>query len=98
MIDRVGTNAQTQLFLAQVMKASGALDQSEAQVSSGKVSSTYGGIGDKTAILEAARSAANRSSAYQSNIQLALNQSDLQDTQLTSLSNLANDLRQALTK
>src|SRR5581483_4265979 len=98
MIDRVGTNAQTQLFLAQVMKASSALDQSEAQVSSGKVSSTYGGIGNKTALLEAARSAANRTAAYQSNIQLALNQSDLQDTQLTSLSNLANDLRQALTK
>ncbi len=98
MIDRVGTNAQTQLYLAQVMKAGNALDQSEAQVSSGKVSATYGGIGNRTAVLEAARSAANRSSAYQANIQLALDQSNLQDTQLTSLSNLANDLRQALTK
>lgn len=96
MIDRVGTNAQTQIFLSQIMQASNALNTSEEQVASGNVSSTYGGIGNKTAALEAARSAANRSAAYQTNIQNALNQSNLQDTQLSQLSDIANNLSQLL--
>jgi flagellar hook-associated protein 3 FlgL len=97
-IDRVGTNAQTQIFLAQIMKANNALTTSEQQVASGKVSDTYGGYGDKTALLEATRSAANRATAYQSATTQALNQADLQDSQLSSLSDLANSLRQAVTK
>lgn len=96
-VDRVATNAQSQYLLSQIMQANKALDVSQAQVSSGKVSSDYAGIGDKTSALEAARSAAARSDAYQSNTQLALTQADLQNTQLSTLSNLASQLKQALT-
>jgi flagellar hook-associated protein 3 FlgL len=96
-IDRVATNGQAQFLLSQIMQASSALDATQAQVASGKKSSNYSGIGDKTAILEAARSASARAESYQSATQLALNQVDLQDTQLTSLSDLAQQLRQALT-
>jgi len=95
-IDRVATNAQTQYLLSQIMQANKSLDQSQAQVSSGKVATDYAGIGDKTAALEAARAAAARASAYQSNTQLALTQTDLQDTQLTTLSGLAAQLQKAI--
>ena len=95
-IDRVSTTSQTQLLLSQIMQASNAVDTSEAQVASGNVSSTYAGIGDKTAVLEAARSASERANAYQNNTQLAVTQADLQNTQLTSLSSLSENLRTAM--
>lgn len=97
-IDRVATSAQSQYMLAQLQQASAALDKTQNQVASGKVASTYAGIGDKTAALESARSAANRAAAYQSTTQLALNQANLQDTQLSALSNLAAQLRDTVTK
>lgn len=97
MIDRVATNNQAQYLLSQIMQANVALNNSQAQVASGKVSTDYAGIGNKTAMLEAARSASSRADAYQSATQLALTQVDQQDTQLTSVSGLADQLRQALT-
>lgn len=95
-IERVATNAQTQFLLSQIMQANKALDQSQAQVSSGKVADDYTGIGDKTAALEAARAAAARADSYGANTQLALTQADLQDTQLSSLSGLAAELQKAI--
>lgn len=95
-IDRVATNSSSQYMLSQIMRANNALDLSQAQVASGKVSTDYAGIGDKTAALEAARSAADRAKAYQSSTQLALTQTDLQDTQLTNLAGLASQLQKAL--
>ncbi len=96
-IDRVATSSQAQYMLQQIQQASANLDRSQAQVASGKVSSDYAGLGDKVAILEAARSASARADAYQSATQLAITQTDLQNTQLTALSNLAAQLRQAVT-
>ncbi len=95
-VDRVASNSSAQYMLSQIMRANNALDQSQAQVASGKVSTDYAGIGDKTAALEAARAAADRANAFQSNTQLALTQTDLQDSQLTSLSGLATQLQQAI--
>ena len=95
-VDRVATNNQTQYLLSQITQANKNLDQTQAQVSSGKVSNDYAGIGDKTAALEAARAAQARADAYQSNTQLALTQTDLQDTQLTTLSGLASQLQTAI--
>jgi flagellar hook-associated protein 3 FlgL len=74
------------------------LNASQQQVASGKVSDTYAGMGDKASVLEAARSAAAQADAVQSSTQLAVNQANLQDTQVTSLADLADQLRQALTK
>lgn len=96
-IERVSTNAQTQFMLSQIGQANLNLDQTQNQVASGKIATDYAGLGDKTAILEAARSAASRADAYQSATQLALTQADLQNTQLSTLSNLAGQLRQAVT-
>lgn len=95
-IERVSTNNQTQLLLNQIMQASNQVDTSEAQVASGNVSSDYAGIGNKTAVLEAARTASERADAYQQNTQLAVTQADLQNTQLTSLSTLSENLRTAV--
>ena len=97
-IDRVATNSQSQFMLSQIQQAEIALDKTQTQVTSGKVSTTYAGIGDKTAMLEAARSASNRADSYQAATTLAVNQADLQDSQMSSLSDLANQLRQAITK
>ncbi|HUJ47416.1 MAG TPA: flagellin [Rhizomicrobium sp.] len=97
-IDRVATNNQMQFMLSQIMQATANLDKTQAQVASGKVSTDYTGIGSKTAVLEAARSASARADSYQSVTQLALNQVDLQDSQMTDISNLTSQLRQALTE
>ena len=96
-VDRVASNAQSQYLLSQIMKANTALDTVTAQVASGKVSSDYTGIGDMTASLEAARAAAARADAYATNTQLAVTQTDLQDAQLTTLSSLAEQLKEAIT-
>jgi len=96
-IDRASTAGQSLFMLQQVMNASQQLSKTQAQVASGKVSTDYAGLGDKAALLEASRTAQNKADAYQSNTAMALNQSDLQDTQMSSLSDLANQLRKALT-
>lgn len=96
-VDRVATNSQSQLLLAQITRATNAMNTSQQQVASGKVSSDYAGIGGKTSALEAARASAARATAYQTNTQAALNQVNLQDAQLTQLSSVAGQLQQALT-
>jgi flagellar hook-associated protein 3 FlgL len=96
-VDRIATNTQAHYLLSQVMNANSALDTTQAQIASGKVSTDYVGIGDKTAALEAARAAAARADAYASNTQLAVTQTDLQDTQLTTLSSLAEQMKEAIT-
>ena len=93
-IDRVATNAQSQYMLAQIMQAESAVNQSQNQVTTGLVATDYTGMGDKTALLAAAQSAVSRANSYQSATQLAVNQANLQDTQLTSLSSLAGQLKQ----
>jgi flagellar hook-associated protein 3 FlgL len=97
-IDRASTAGQSLYLLQQVMNASQQLSKTQAQVASGKVSTDYAGLGDKASLLEASRTAATKADAYQSNTTMALNQADLQDTQFSSLSDLANQLRQALTE
>ncbi len=96
-VDRVATNTQSQYLLSQIMQATNALNTSQQQVASGKVSTDYAGIGGKTSALEAARASAARADAYQTNTQSALNQVNLQDNQLTQLGNVAQQLQQALT-
>src|ERR1700748_787144 len=96
-IDRVATNPQSQYLLSQIMQAETNLNNTQAQVTSGNVSSQYSGYGDKTALLEATRSASTRTTAYQTATTNALTQVNEQDTQLSSLSNLANSLSTAIT-
>jgi flagellar hook-associated protein 3 FlgL len=95
-VERVATNTQAQYLLSQIMQATSRLNTSQQQVASGNVSSDYAGIGGKTSALEAARASAARAAAYQTNTQTALNQVDLQDTQLTQLSKIADQLHQAV--
>ena len=95
-VDRVATNSQTSYMLSQIAKANVALQQSEQQVASGKVAQDYSGIGDKTAALQGAQAAADRAQGYANSTQLAVTQTDLQDTQLTTLSGLAQQLQKAI--
>jgi flagellar hook-associated protein 3 FlgL len=96
-IDRVTNSSQTQYMLAQMAQAEQALTKSQEQAASGKVSSDYAGIGAKTSALEAARASAARATAYQTATSAASNQVSMQDTELTQLSSVAQQLQQALT-
>ncbi|MBV9993130.1 MAG: hypothetical protein JOZ72_17775 [Alphaproteobacteria bacterium] len=95
-VDRVASNAQAQILLQQIMQASSRMNTAQQQVASGKVSSDYAGIGGKTSALEAARASAARADAYQSATKTALAQVDLQDTQLSQLSAVAEQLHQTM--
>ena len=97
-IGSISTNAQSQAMLSQIMQSENSVNQSEAQVASGYVSNTYTGMGDKTALLEATKAVLARTNGYQSATTFALNQSNLQDSQLTQLSTLAGQLRQDMTQ
>ena len=91
-INPVSTNAQSQMLMAELAQAQDSVNQSEAQVATGYVSTTYTGMGDNTAMLESTKAVLERTTGYQSATTLALNQSNLQDTQLTQLSSVATQL------
>src|SRR5580698_5656002 len=95
-IDRVATAQQSSYFLAQIQQAGSALDNTQQQIASGKVSTTYAGFGSQAQVLQATISANARNSAYTTATGLATTQTDMQDTQLTSLSSLAAQLKTAV--
>jgi flagellar hook-associated protein 3 FlgL len=95
-IDRVATAQQSSYFLAQIQQAGSALDNTQQQIASGKVSTTYAGFGSQAQVLQATISANARNSAYTTATGLATTQTDMQDTQLTSLSSLASQLKTAV--
>jgi flagellar hook-associated protein 3 FlgL len=95
-IDRIGTAQQSQYLLQQIENATGALDTTQQQIASGVNATTYAGFGTQTQVLQATISANARNTAYQAATTLAVTQSDLQDTQLTSLSGLAIDLKKTI--
>jgi flagellar hook-associated protein 3 FlgL len=97
-IDRIGSYANAQLMFAYIMKAENALDISNRQVATGKVADNYAGYRDKTAIMEAARSASARADANAAAASQALARLDVQDAQLSQLSDLANEIRTTITK
>jgi flagellar hook-associated protein 3 FlgL len=95
-VDRVATSAQTAYFLNQIQAAGSALDTTQQQIASGKNADTYAGFADKTQVLTATMSANARNDAYTNATKLATTQADMQDTQLTSLSSLAQSLQKAV--
>lgn len=95
-IDRVATSTQTAYFLQQITNAGNALDKTQAQIASAKNANTYAGFGDKTQVLTATISAKARNDAYANATTFAVTQTDMQDTQLTSLSSLAAQLKKAV--
>ena len=94
--DRVATAAQSAFFLAQIQNAGSQLDKTQEQIASGKNANTYAGFGDKTQVLTATIAAQARNTAYTDATKFAVTQTDLQDTQLTSLSSLAASLKKAI--
>lgn len=95
-IDRVSTAAQTAFFLSQIQNAGKALDTVQEQIASGKNANTYAGFGANAQVLTATIAANARNSAYTNATKFAVTQTDLQDTQLTSLSSLAMSLKKAV--
>jgi flagellar hook-associated protein 3 FlgL len=96
-IGSISTIAQSQLLLSNIQQDEASLQQTQTQVATGLVSTTYGGIGDQTAALESAQSQGQLADAYVQTAQLASNQVNLQDTQLSQLSTLAGQLQQDIT-
>jgi flagellar hook-associated protein 3 FlgL len=95
-IDRVSTAQQTAYFLSQINQASAALDKTNQQIASGKVATTYAGFGDQTQVLTATIAAKARNDSYSDATSMATTQADMQNTQLTSLSDLSSQLKQAV--
>jgi flagellar hook-associated protein 3 FlgL len=95
-IDRVATSNQTAYFLSQIQNAGHALDKTQEQIASGKNATTYAGFGDQTQVLTATISANARNAAYTTATKFAVTQTDLQDTQLTGLADLAARLKKAV--
>lgn len=95
-IDRISTAAQTAYFLNQIQHAGVALDKTQSQIASGFNATTYAGFGNQTQVLTATIAANARNSAYTDATKLATTQVNLQDTQLTSLSSLAAQLKKAI--
>ena len=94
--DRVATASPTAYFLAQIERAGSQLDKTQTQIASAKNATTYAGFGDKTQVLTASIAANARNSAYAGATTLASTQVDMQDTQLNSLSDLAAQLKKAV--
>jgi flagellar hook-associated protein 3 FlgL len=97
-IDRIGSAANAQMMLAQIQKAEVTLNKDNQQVVTGKFAGTYSGYGDKVAVMEAARTARAHADANVAAAQQASSRLDLQDTQLSQLGDLADEVRQTLTK
>jgi flagellar hook-associated protein 3 FlgL len=95
-VDRIATASQTAYFLSQIESAGSALDKTQEQIASTKVSDTYAGFGTQTQVLTASIAANARNSAYTTATTFAATQVDLQDTQLTSLSSLSAQLQKAI--
>ena len=95
-IDRVATASQTAYFLSQIQGAGAALDKTQAQIASGDNATTYAGFGTNAQVLTATLSAGARNTAYTTGTTLAATQVSLQDTQLSSLSDLAAQLKKAV--
>ncbi|HEX2759526.1 MAG TPA: hypothetical protein VHM27_03385, partial [Rhizomicrobium sp.] len=95
-IDRVATSSQTAYFLNQIQNAGHALDKTQEQIASGKNATTYAGFGDQAQVLTATISVNARNAAYATATKFAVTQTDLQDTQLTSLADLAARLKKAV--
>jgi flagellar hook-associated protein 3 FlgL len=95
-VDRVATASQTAYFLAQIERAGSQLDKTQTQIASAKNATTYAGFGDKTQVLTASIAANARNSAYTNATTFASTQVDMQDTQLNSLSDLAAQLKKAV--
>ena len=95
-VDRISTTAQTAFLLSQIQNAGNALDKVQEQIASGKNATTYAGFGDQAQVLTATIAANARNDAYTSATKLAVTQTDLQDTQLTSLSSLVTSLKKAI--
>jgi flagellar hook-associated protein 3 FlgL len=96
-IGNVSTLAQSQYMLSRIQQDEAALQNTQSQVATGFVSTTYGGIGNQTAALESAQTQGSLANGYVATAQLASNQVNLQDAQLTQLSSLASQLQQDIT-
>jgi flagellar hook-associated protein 3 FlgL len=95
-VDRISTASQTAYFLSQIENAGSALDKTQEQIASTVNATTYAGFGTQAQVLTATISANARNSAYTTATTIASTQVDLQDTQLTSLSSLAQQLNTAI--
>jgi flagellar hook-associated protein 3 FlgL len=95
-IDRVATAQQSSYFLSQINQAGARLDDINRQIASGVVAETYAGFGDQAQVLQATISAHGRNEAYARATTLAATQADLQNTQLTALSDLTAQLKKVV--
>src|SRR5258708_35461678 len=97
-LDRIGNAAAANFMLAQIQKTEAALDASNRQVVTGKLADTYGGYGDKTAVMESARAAGARPDANTAAAKKASARLGLQNPQMKPMDTLMGQARETLTE
>lgn len=96
-VDRIATNNQYAYLTSQMLKTEATVSKyAEETANNGQISTRYGDYGDKTMAMETARSMIERTTAYQTATKLASTQTKLQDNQLSTLSDLAKELKTAI--
>src|ERR1700682_3408434 len=96
MIDRVGTLGLSQTLLSSYSNIQARMTETQAQISSGKVGTQYADVKDKGGVLAAAKSKAASIDAYTASVKTVVDRLNLYDTQLQGLSDLTQQLRQAM--
>lgn len=83
-----------QILLSGFQRAQEGAQTRQIQLSTGKVSNTYGGIGPQTNQLLSAESILTRTSAFENAANAALSRLQIQETSVTSIADAVADLRQ----
>lgn len=93
---RIASSVQHQSLLAELNRANAQLFQTQQQISSGKVATTYKEIASETGVLLSAKRVEVRTEHFQVTNTELLSRIDLQDVQLGQLSDIADNLRQVV--
>jgi flagellar hook-associated protein 3 FlgL len=96
-VNRIATSNQYAYLTSKLLNTQATVAKyTEETANNGQISTSYGDYGDKTMAMETARSMVERTTAYQTATKLASTQTKLQDNQLSSLSDLAKELKTAI--
>ena len=97
-IDRVANLTQHQFLLNEFMKVQKRMADTQEQISTGKVGDQFKDISEDAGVLLAAKRAEARTQGYMDAATELASRLQLQDVQITTLADHANDLRQGVTE
>ena len=93
---RIASSVQHQSLLAELNRANAQLFNTQQQISSGKVATTYKEIASETGVLLSAKRVESRTEHFQLTNTELLSRVDLQDVQLSQMADVGSNLRQVV--